>query len=80
MKEFDIEFEVRSLSIYSASVEAETPQEALQLFIEDPGSYEAEEDTMLEYTNDLDTLKCIGERVEDHIGSHLESFDKPVKL
>jgi len=79
MKEFDIEFEVNQKTLYSMTVEAETPEQAIEIAKhEDFDRHEAEEDCLLESYDDVDTIKVVGERVKDHISSHQKPFNPPI--
>lgn len=83
MKKFEIEFEVIERSVYSASVEAETPEEALKLFHEKASDYDSDQGDMLSNDNDMDTVECTGEWIEDKPGSGyatLNRFPEPIKL
>jgi len=79
MKEFDIEFEVTQKVTYNMSIKAESPEQAIKL-AKDPDfdRGEAEEDTLLESYDDVNTIKVVGERVSDGVSSHREPFDKPI--
>ena len=81
MKRFDIEFDVHQKFTYSGTIDAETPEEAIRLFRENPDAYQTDEDTMQESYDDLDTVICIGERIRSDIeGSHLERFKQSIKI
>ena len=80
MKEFDIEFEVTQKYIYSVTIKADTPEEAVA-YLKEHGIPEAndnsEEDLMLESNDDYSTAKCVGERITSSDGksSHRISLD-----
>jgi hypothetical protein len=78
----DFEFEVNQRFIYSMSIEAETPEEAVKK-AKNPefDRSEADEDLMLESWDDLDTVKCVGERIEskDMSSSRLKRFRTPIR-
>lgn len=81
MKKFDIEFEVNQRFIYSMTVEANTPKEAITFSKDkDFDRHQAEDDYMLESEDNLDTIKVVGERIQDgDNSSHLKRFDEPVR-
>ena len=81
MKEFDIEFEVNQKTIYSMSVEAETPEQAVEIASgDDFDRHEAEEDCMLESYDDVHTMKCTGEYGARKDGTRsLNRFEEPVR-
>ena len=68
MREFDIEFEVTQIFTYVMSVEANTPEEAVKK-LQDPDfdTSDAEEDGMLESTDNRSTAICVGERVASNM-------------
>jgi hypothetical protein len=73
MKEFDIEFEVNQKFTYAMTVQAETPQQAVELAKhEDFDRHEAEERGMIESFDDTDTIEVVGERITspNGVGSH----------
>jgi hypothetical protein len=76
MKKFDIEFEVTQKFIHYTTVEAETPEQALEKFKE-MEEYESEEDYMLEGWDEKRTAEVVGERVD---GPNNTSHRIPVKL
>ena len=79
MRKFDIEFEVHQTTIYTMSIEAETPEQAIEIAKhEDFDRHSAEEDTLLESWDDTDTIKVVGERVEDDTSSHREPIHPPI--
>jgi len=66
MKKFDIEFEVTQKFLYSVTIEANTPEEAVKILQEHGiprDNDNSEEDCMLESNDDYSTAKCVGERV-----------------
>ena len=82
MKRFKIEFEVVEHSMYSASVEAETPEEALKLWKENQSGYDSNQDDMLSNDNLPETAEVTGEWIEDPKDDRfatLERFDTPIK-
>ena len=82
MKRFKIEFEVVEHSMYSASVEAETPEEALKLWKENQSGYDSNQDDMLSNDNLPETAEVTGEWIEDPEDgrfSSLKRFDEPIK-
>jgi len=84
-KEYKIEFEVTERSLYWTSVEAESPEEALRLWKEDPCIYDAEADCTIESDDLVDTAECVGEWVdfiddEKYKSSSLKRYNEPIKL
>lgn len=80
MKTFDIEFEVNQRFLYSMGVEAETPEQAIEIAQDiDFDRHEAEDDCMLESEDDLTTIKVTGEWIKHDKGSSLKRFDIPIK-
>jgi hypothetical protein len=81
MKRFKIEFQSEERYIYSASVLAQSPEEALKLWKENPGDYDSNQDEMLSSDNLPDTAEVIGEWIEDKTmsgTSSLKRFAEPV--
>lgn len=81
MNKYDIEFEVNQKSLYTMSVEAANPIEAIEK-AQDPDfdRHEAEEDTLLESYDDVSTIVVVGERVPHGMGTCRESFATPIRL
>lgn len=82
MKRFEIEFEVIERSIYSAAVEAETPEEALKLWKENPSDYDSNQHDMIESENIDGSEECTGEWIDDKPDSRFSSlhrFNEPVR-
>jgi hypothetical protein len=83
MPEYKIEFQVDSSEIYYTYVEAESPQEGLRLWKEDPNQYDAEPDYTIECTDLIETVECIGEWIpdeKDNRFSSLKRYEEPIKL
>lgn len=76
MREFDIEFEVVQRITYQASVKANTPEQAIRQYKENPEDYISDEETLLESYDDQDTFTVVGERVTsaNGVGSHREDI------
>ena len=76
MREFDIEFDVHQTVTYVMSVKANTPEEAIVILKnEDFDRYHAEEDGMKDSWDDVETAKCVGERITTPDGSsHRETI------
>jgi hypothetical protein len=73
MRKFDLEFEVHQTFTYLVfGVEAETPEEAIRLFKEDPEKYsdQQEENGLQESWDDLETTTAVGERVPSPSGGN----------
>jgi len=81
MKKYDIVFEVNQKALYSLiGVKAETPEQAIEIAKHvDFDRGEAEEDCLLESWDDVDTIKVVGERIEDNTSSHQIPFKEHVK-
>ena len=82
MRKFDIEFEVNQKTLYAMGVEAETPRQAIEIAKhQDFDRHEAEESTLLDSWDDVDTITVLGERIshDNGVSSHLESFNPPIK-
>ena len=82
MPRYKIEFEVTDRSIYYTSVEADSPEQALELWRDDPNQYDANPDDTIECTDLLDTAECVGEWMkEGELGlSSLKRYNEPIKL
>lgn len=86
MKEYKIEFEVVDRSVYYSIVEAESPQDALRLWSDDPCQYDGEVETTIESEDLIDTAECVGEwieNIEENLpfnSSSLKRYDEPIKL
>lgn len=82
MKKFKIEFVAVQKSLYNATIEAKTPEEALKLFRENPYDYENDEDEGLDFDIDESSAKVYGEWIEDKKDprfSSLKRFDPPIE-
>lgn len=80
-REFDIDFQVNQRFTYTMTVEAETPEQAIELAQDidfDRGN--AEEDGMIDSWDDTDTIRVLGERIshDNGVSSHREPFDPPI--
>jgi hypothetical protein len=76
MNTYKIEFEITSREIYYTSVEAESPEEALQLWKEDPNQYDANPDETIECTDLIETAECTGEWITDISDDRFSSFKR----
>jgi hypothetical protein len=81
MRKFKIEFEAQERNVYTSTVKAKTPEEALSLFEQDPSEYDSDCEDMLENDNIPGTAEVVGEWIEDShsTSSHLKRFEQPVK-
>ncbi len=82
MRNFKIEFEVLQRSVFYASVEAETPEEALRKFREDPCNYDSDEDDLIDSENISGSEEVIGEWVKDEEDPRFLSlirFNEPIR-
>lgn len=82
MRSFKIEFVVMERSKYYATVEAETPEEALNKFRENPEYFDSDQEDMIDSDNVPGSEECVGEWIEDAGDdrfSSLQRFDEPIK-
>jgi hypothetical protein len=83
MKNYRLEFKSHQTYTYRGNIMANSPEEAIRLYREDPDDRQSdmEEESLDESWDDLDTTVCIGVTVDDgNNSSHLEMFNEPVKL
>jgi hypothetical protein len=81
MKEFKIEFACTERISYSVVVEAETPEEAIKLFKDEPGNYDQDMGELIDSDTEPDTIEVVGHYSERlNGGCSLTRYDEPIKL
>ena len=81
MNKYIVDFEVNMKSVFEMEVEAESPQEALELVSDiEFDRHEAEEEFMIDSWDDLTTVRILGERVKDDTGYHTNRYEKPIEF